>query len=479
MLVEVGQPAIAHPFWEFQWQEVNHLEVAACSVVLFFSGVLCSAAGIGGGGVFVALLMVVGKLSPHNAVPLSKAIVFFGSISSLIVNIRRIRSSDAGGRRLDAKPVIDFNACRAVVPAALFGTYLGVVLNLHAKDHTIVVLLAMLLTLMTGLVLQTAWKQHCQEEAAAASAAARSLISSVVVPRPTGKSYSSSSEDKVKRHHESGSSLMRESQQNFQSFDEDGEDAPLLPHAEKPGVPPTEYRHIRARENEPIAADSLLAAALMFVVVMSGVLRFHLQACHAERQGQGAAGSCQHPVVAALFGGRLEFWMGDERMASGLERAVTTLPLWSCLALAVYFGMHAHQHGRWRVSRVVTYQVTATITGVLAGLVGVGGGLILSPFFLLTGMEPSAAVGTSATCVLFTSSSTTIQYVFTDRIIMPLALAYGAVTLIASYTGTSLVHHLQDQFAGKRSYITVIVAIGVALSAVLSVTKFLLEPSTA
>ena len=30
------------------------------SVVLFFAGILCSAGGIGGGGIFVTVLMVVG-----------------------------------------------------------------------------------------------------------------------------------------------------------------------------------------------------------------------------------------------------------------------------------------------------------------------------------------------------------------------------------------------------------------------------------
>ena len=60
------------------------------SVVLFLSGVLCSAAGIGGGGIYVAVLMVLGALSPHDAVPLSKAIVFFGAIATLIVNTGRM-----------------------------------------------------------------------------------------------------------------------------------------------------------------------------------------------------------------------------------------------------------------------------------------------------------------------------------------------------------------------------------------------------
>jgi hypothetical protein len=150
---------------------------------------------------------------------------------------------------------------------------------------------------------------------------------------------------------------------------------------------------------------------------------------------------------------------------------VVGLPMWTCIAGTVHFGFVASSEVGWEGKMVMLYQGVSVATGLLAGLVGVGGGLILSPFFLLTGMEPAVAVGTSATCVLFTSSSTTMQYLFTDRVIMSLALVYGIVTLAASFLGTCLVHIIQDKFA-RKSYITFIVALGVGISAVLSVMKF-------
>merc|ERR1719198_2603259 len=119
----------------------------------------------------------------------------------------------------------------------------------------------------------------------------------------------------------------------------------------------------------------------------------------------------------------------------------------------------------------VKYALVAVLTGCLAGLVGIGGGLIFSPFFLFMGVDPAVAVATSSTCVIFTSSSTTMQYLLTDRIIVSLCLVYGLVNLVASYAGTSLVHCLQDMHAARRSFISAIVAIGVLISTVLSVDK--------
>merc|ERR1740121_3513087 len=148
---------------------------------------------------------------------------------------------------------------------------------------------------------------------------------------------------------------------------------------------------------------------------------------------------------------RTSVWMSDSSFSVLLPLFVVSFPICS--------GLRAIRLG-WAPPRTVAvYQAVAVMTGMLAGLVGVGGGLILSPFFLITGMEPSVAVGTSATCVLFTSASTSLQYIFTDRIIVSLALVYGVATTMASWLGTSLVHTVQERFGGGKSYITMIVAV--------------------
>lgn len=436
-LSDLLQDAPRHPFWVFDWSEAWQPEVAGCCLVLSFAGVLCSAAGIGGGGVYVVVLMLVGHLSTHNAVPLSKAIVFFGAIASLLVNLQRQWAKQGTCSRTEPA-VIDIDACRLVVPAALIGTFLGVSYNHTAKASTIVVLLTALLCFMTFMVFRTAWKQYCEEMSALAGEEATPLIS--------GTTGGSSGDARgALPSGGSGSSML----------------ATLQPGRDAKSVD----RGLRT-------TDVALASVSMVVVVFSGALRFHIHACSAEREGHGVAGSCAHPIMHALFGARTGPWMHNAATASLLVHSVMSLPLWSCLVIAVYCGAFVHRVSLWSAQKVVLYQVIALTTGLLAGLVGVGGGLIFSPFFLLMGMEPSIAVATSSTCVLFTSSSTTMQYLFTDRVIMSLASVYGLVTLIASYAGTSLVHVLQDRFKGRRSYITLVVALGVGLSAVLSLAKF-------
>ena len=55
-------------------------------------------------------------------------------------------------------------------------------------------------------------------------------------------------------------------------------------------------------------------------------------------------------------------------------------------------------------------------TGIAAGTLGIGGGMILGPFMLALGMDPNLSTALSGFTVLFTSSSTTSQFIIAGAI---------------------------------------------------------------
>merc|ERR1719420_2659626 len=150
-----------HPFWVFEGNLVYSSEVLTCVPVLFLAGLLCSAGGIGGGGVYVTVLMVVAKLAPRDAVPLSKAIVFLGSLSSLALNLRKMAIAKPG---TTSKSLIDYSICRIVVPSSLLGTLLGVLFNRISADWLVLAALVVVLASMTVMVTRTALRQRAEEE---------------------------------------------------------------------------------------------------------------------------------------------------------------------------------------------------------------------------------------------------------------------------------------------------------------------------
>merc|ERR1719247_2290278 len=146
------------------------------------------------------------------------------------------------------------------------------------------------------------------------------------------------------------------------------------------------------------------------------------------------------------------------------------LPMMICSVIITGYSIFLIQREAWMAKHVVAYCLMGVSTGCFAGLVGIGGGLVFSPFILWMTGNPAVAVATSSTCVIFTSSSTTFQYLFTDRIMMSLTIIYGIVNLVASYVGTTTVHML-DTFQSRKTLISGIVCLGVLASVILSLYK--------
>jgi len=474
MLVSVdGSPAdpLRHPFWVFDWNLLLNPQVMMCAFALMFAGTLCSAGGVGGGGIYVTVLMVAGALSPFDAVPLSKAIVFFGSMSSLVLNMRKSlqKSESSDG---EAKGLIDYNICRLVVPSALIGTLLGVLLNRTTSDKVIVGVLSSILIVLTWLTTRTTFKQYTEEEE-------KLTLASGDANKPESKEAETTSPSVGEDSQAPEAPLVADSPEE------------KLPHVDSEAMETTPLIVSNLKEkngkislrNSLMLSDKMISVSVLLIVVICGVLRFHASSCElaVKHTGRGHRMStwttCHHPTMR-LIGNGLESLMGGTEGHWVLSGALF-VPTVLCLGVMVHYGRFAMINEGWTAMEVLKYEGMSVCTGCLAGLVGIGGGLIFSPFFLLMGVEPAVAVATSSTCVIFTSSSTTLQYLLTDRIVMTLALAYGIVNLVASYLGTSFVHWLQDNYGTRKSYITGIVGVGVAISAGLSITKLLSDESMA
>merc|ERR1719335_1826413 len=128
-------------------------------LALWAFGALCAAAGIGGGGMIVSILMIIGNLTPGDAVPLSKAVVFLGALVSLALNIGRSR----GGL---SKPLVDCLLLQMIVPMALLGTLLGVMTNERTPGWGVLIFLAATLVPTFFLLLRRAQQQLLEEKLA-------------------------------------------------------------------------------------------------------------------------------------------------------------------------------------------------------------------------------------------------------------------------------------------------------------------------
>lgn len=424
-----------HRFWHFEWHRAAHLEVIICCCVLLVAGILCSAGGIGGGGIYVSVLMLGGGLSVHDAVQLSKAIVFFGSLSSLVLNMRKTFNSPNG-----ATTLINFNIIRLVVPASLLGTYIGVFLNRILPGTFVLSVLFAILVGMSGMVIIMTYRQYVQEE---------------MESQPAGKDVFEA------QHFPAPATIQRLS----------------TPSTNREGFLSDRSEHRKTIEplrSKLTTQDIIVGFIILVCVIGCGVIRYHAETCmtalRQEFPNNRPEPACHHPATFYM-GHKLQRWMGQSGLAEYILQLLFIFPILMCVLIAWYYCDLCAMQG-WSYGHILKYQAVSLITGSLSGLVGIGGGLIFSPFFLIMGIEPSIAVATSSTAVLFTAASTSFQYYFTDRTVVSLMVIYSIVTLVSSYAGTWLVHFLQDKYLSRRSYITAIVGCGVILSAMFTAMKF-------
>jgi uncharacterized membrane protein YfcA len=422
-----------HPLWKPQWHrmiEGGALRAGAC---LFLAGILCTAGGIGGGGIYVTVLMVFGSLSVHDAIPLSKVVVFAASTPALFLNLAK--KINEKGSEDKSRSNIEWNLCRVVVPFALIGTLMGVFLNGVIPGKVIVGSLISVLVLISAMIAETGYRQHCEERA-----------------QSSGEADSASNPQ-----------------------------APFTTNDPKPLSP--EALEARIQANTLSNKEVFIFVSMLMIIIYCGTVHYHAGTCVAD--WSLSQGACTHPIAQIVTFGQIQ-WMKKIGHLEAIGNFALMFAIVYCLVIGVgatftivqqgnlYGSMHKLDSvGESRPGLIMFFYVfMSATTGALAGLVGIGGGLIFSPVFIQMGVDVHIAVATSATCVIFTSASTTFQYLFSDRVIVSLIISFCVPHLMAAYTGTKIVHWIQDKHADKKSWVTWIVFVGVAISCGLAISKF-------
>ncbi|KAI9986973.1 hypothetical protein PInf_026079 [Phytophthora infestans] len=105
--------------------------------------------------------------------------------------------------------------------------------------------------------------------------------------------------------------------------------------------------------------------------------------------------------------------------------ALTLLPLTILAGTSLYIGHRLRLMNRYKVlsnypfddgdihwikRRVLMFPAVCTTAGVAAGLLGIGGGMVKGPIMLETGVLPAVQSATASFMILFTASSTTLQF---------------------------------------------------------------------
>lgn len=398
---------------------------SVCMLLMF--GSVAAVGGIGGGAMVVTIFMIFDGLTPHNAIPLSKAVVFCGTVFSSLLNV--LSGKLGGGKRMGKN--IDADVVVMLVPGALSGTFMGVGLNRVLPGEWLVVIL--MLTLLV-----TCWMT-------------------------------------ARRVHQDLTAGPEEERQDLANPQGDGElseaeqGAPTSRTSFVAPSPGTEHAHL----DEHVGTLGALVGLLVLTVAGGVLMRVELDCLHLKNVKIDEP--CESLLLRAIFGEAHDHPERGFLTKGHLSMVIAVLPGAICLLAALAVNMFivtregvVSEH--WPREKLWAFGILGVVAGLLAGLVGVGGGLIFAPGLLFMGLPPEIVVATSTFCVLFTSSSTTMQYLFLGRVLAHLVPVYATVNIVASLIGTSTVVTL-DRLKMPKYYISVAVLLAVTTSAVFSCVK--------
>lgn len=174
---------------------------------------------------------------------------------------------------------------------------------------------------------------------------------------------------------------------------------------------------------------------------------------------------------------------------SGLYWAVSMLILAILIAIAIYSGyLMINKYVvkikigydfdlndlKWKKSMILIVSSSGFIAGLAAGVIGVGGGLVMNPVMLRLGLRPEVSTATSSFMVLFTSTISMLQYAIAGK----LNYVYGMWTLMFSLVGSCLgilvIKKLVDKYK-RSSIIVMLLALLMASCAIIIPTYGLIQ----
>eukprot|EP01091_Cochliopodium_minus_P000984 TRINITY_DN10871_c0_g1_i1.p1 TRINITY_DN10871_c0_g1~~TRINITY_DN10871_c0_g1_i1.p1 ORF type:complete len:497 (-),score=97.34 TRINITY_DN10871_c0_g1_i1:32-1522(-) len=114
----------------------------------------------------------------------------------------------------------------------------------------------------------------------------------------------------------------------------------------------------------------------------------------------------------------------------------------------------------WNWKNISLFSLVSIFAGIVAGFLGIGGALINSPMMMWYGIIPSVSVATTVFMTLFTSLSTTMQFMLIGRLSLYSALWYCGVGFVAGLLGMLGVGLIVKKYK-KQSYVIFIVAFAI------------------
>uniref|UniRef100_K3XAB2 Uncharacterized protein n=1 Tax=Globisporangium ultimum (strain ATCC 200006 / CBS 805.95 / DAOM BR144) TaxID=431595 RepID=K3XAB2_GLOUD len=442
------------------------------TVIAFVATALGSGCGVGGGGLLVPGFIFVIGLSPKHAIPLSKATIFGNAMAIYFFNFYRKHPTKKN------VSIINYAVSAIMEPTTLIGSIFGVMMN-HIFPNWLI--LAQLISLLTFITYKTYLKgtKIREKETKRKKELMKLALKGRANGGGRGRAWS------IYRHFDAEIAarrwlaVTRRNKKLRGVRAEDDQDFETLPPLRLKSIHEDKGMLLQEKvANTFVPDDDVLTTArlalerseadvfpvkFMLPLVTAWLIVF-MQAL--LRGGHGSASiigvQCNSP----------EYW------------SLTFFPLGILAAITLSIGYRLRLENRlkvlsgynfvdgdihWTKSRVLIFPAYCVVAGIAAGLLGIGGGMVKGPIMLEMGILPPVQSATASFMILFTASSTTLQFAIAGQ--FPGSLQYDYVAwfsfigFLGGLCGQKVVAYLVKKYK-RESIMVYLLAITIGLSAI-------------
>jgi len=485
------------------------LDPARLAVVSFLCWMITSlavAAGIGGGGLLVPLYFIGLDIDQTRAVSISKGTIFGVAVGNFFFLIRK-RHPNAD------RPLIDYATAVFMQGGELMGVVLGVLINLLLPQILIIIISAVVLGFNSYKTLLKATAKYQAETVAKAKAAGDplSITTTDAPPRDVAAESTFASLGAIMAYDEQavaptggsggggggdvnggGMGAPSPPQSDPYPISQEPEEAaapyPIsemrvapsaalsaAPSSAKPPKPdkPPETENRMEEEDTASAERMALAAKIMaeqaqacpcwaWALLLPMCAFFVLYSLLLGQVFDPSFTNCVPGYWAAYvtpfaFYGLTTAFMARRNVRNAARIAHAGLP-------------HVEGDIVW-TPRAASMLIPAAIgAGVAAGLLGIGGGMILGPIFVALDFQPQVGTATTGFMILFTAMGGSVKYLTIGKLPWRMFVWFATIGAIGGQTGQRVVSKV-IQRTGRPSYVVFILG-GIIGVAVIVMTTF-------
>ncbi|CAE7213751.1 unnamed protein product [Symbiodinium pilosum] len=442
-------------------------DFAAAFLFFLISGLALSA-GIGGGGLYVPLLMIILGFQVHEATAISQPCLAGGAASALVYNLRQRHPS---GR----KPMIDYDLVLIMGPNLLVGAMVGSFLNFSLPSWLILVMLVAILCHSAFKTFKKAVETLRKERAGEVrglkpnsdARLSKNPIERCLKLLGLSKRYAEFEDpggpaappSVVGRELDAGQIKLE--LQN--SVDKDPEGQILEQKmAREPSLDTAQVSQTSQNvgQEPQYPRGKLIGFLLMWVVLVCSIF---FRGGHAT-PGIVAVCSSMYWVIALATAAQLVI-LSISSSANAMRME----------AERVHAGRPAQDEDaiQWTFRTAVSVSVWSLFAGMLAALCGIGGGMIMGPKLLDLGCLPQVQSATTATTLFVMSTSTTIAFLVQGTAPIDYSLFLGLATAMGAVVGKAVIGWVVKRTRRPSVIMFILGGIIATSVAVMSVTGFI------